>query len=772
MGTIKVPIHTAPHVMISSDYSQQEPKLTAFVSGDEKMIQAFKDKRDIYATIASLAFNLPYEKCLEFHPETGEYQPDGKARRGEAKTIVLGITYGRSVVTIADQLFGTNDNMTDEEKVKKAQNVYDSVLNAFPNLRALMISAQTTAKTRGYVETILGRRRHIPDMQLPEFEFVPMKGYVNPDVNPLDVSTLSNASAIPERIVAALTQEFKSYKYYGQIARRTRELYENDKIKVINNRPKINDASRQCVNCVDEETEILTTHGWKTYEDVHVGDEILAYDMDKLSVVKDHVRDIIVSDEPVEMVEFKHRRFSAVSTLNHRWITSISHHLVKAVTTEEICNSKSMLFHHSHYSILRCAGNKFEDNSSWSDDELRLLNFIMTYAAPFEGRECDSDADGFVHFYYLDHHPKLYRAILSVLKSLQVSCCDASLCDRCHIIVNNRSPIVEKILDLLPEGVLTYDFIFSLSQHQAEVLMQAMIEYNGVLLSKKFKSKYACDSAEKKDLFQALCFVAGHASCAHEVVCDDIAYDDEQRFNKNYIDALMYSNNAGVHYWVVDVLNAKNARVDRYFTTRVEKPMCWCVQTDTHTWIARRHDTVYITGNSIIQGSAADQTKLAMLMLENNEEWLKLGGRLLLPVHDELIAEVPMESWEAGGKLLSSIMCEAANFLPFPSKCDVTTTLRWYGLSYPCVYPRPKSLNNMTSDEVKWVQYHLCELEYELPVLLEADGSKPRGDAASGVNGVVTPEFESAIANYRLEHHLTTDAEFISHIDRKVMEGV
>lgn len=69
---------------------QQEPKLTAFVSQDAKMIQSFKDGKDIYATIASLAFNLPYEKCLEFHPQTGEYQPDGKARRGEAKTIVLG----------------------------------------------------------------------------------------------------------------------------------------------------------------------------------------------------------------------------------------------------------------------------------------------------------------------------------------------------------------------------------------------------------------------------------------------------------------------------------------------------------------------------------------------------------------------------------------------------------------------------------------------------------------------------------------------------------
>lgn len=83
--------HATPgYVMLSSDYSAQEPRLTAFVSQDPKMIQSFKDGKDIYASIASTAFHVPYEKCLEFHPETGEYQADGKARRGEAKTIVLG----------------------------------------------------------------------------------------------------------------------------------------------------------------------------------------------------------------------------------------------------------------------------------------------------------------------------------------------------------------------------------------------------------------------------------------------------------------------------------------------------------------------------------------------------------------------------------------------------------------------------------------------------------------------------------------------------------
>ena len=54
------------------------------------MIEAFREGKDIYAHIASAAFGVPYENCLEFHPVTHEYQPDGKARRSEAKTILLG----------------------------------------------------------------------------------------------------------------------------------------------------------------------------------------------------------------------------------------------------------------------------------------------------------------------------------------------------------------------------------------------------------------------------------------------------------------------------------------------------------------------------------------------------------------------------------------------------------------------------------------------------------------------------------------------------------
>lgn len=161
-----------------------------------------------------------------------------------------------------------------------------------------------------------------------------------------------------------------------------------------------------------------------------------------------------------------------------------------------------------------------------------------------------------------------------------------------------------------------------------------------------------------------------------------------------------------------------------------------------------------------------------MLRLANDPDWQRIGGRLLVPVHDELIAEVPIQYWEEGGEILSRAMVEAADFLPFPSKCDVTTTLRWYGLEYPCKYPQPQSLNNLSSDEVKWVQYHLVELEYNLPILKDENGEKPRGDAAMGVNGAVTEEYQDAIKHYMNRYSISSDQDFIEHISRKVVKGV
>ena len=74
---------------------QQEPKLTADMSNDEQFIKDCASGKDAYATIASIAFNKPYEECLEFYldengQKTHEVNKAGKERRSHAKIILLG----------------------------------------------------------------------------------------------------------------------------------------------------------------------------------------------------------------------------------------------------------------------------------------------------------------------------------------------------------------------------------------------------------------------------------------------------------------------------------------------------------------------------------------------------------------------------------------------------------------------------------------------------------------------------------------------------------
>ena len=755
---------TPGYVMLSSDYSAQEPRITAYVSQDEKMIQSFKDGKDIYGSIASIAFEVPYEDCLEFHPVTGEYQPEGKARRGEAKTIVLGICYGRSVVTIADQLYGTNTEMTDDEKVKKAQYVYDSVLKAFPGLRTLMNGAENCARQKGYVETILGRRRHIPDMQLPEFEFVAMPGYVNPDIDPLNIDTLDNNEEIPKRIIYQLTKEFKSYKYYGQIVKRTKELKE-DHIKVINNRYKIQEASRKCVNCVDFDTEILTCNGWKRYNEVEVGDDILSYSFTNHEIVMDKVNAVHIYNEKQEIIRFESPTFSAASTRNHRWVVGTSDEIPYIKFTENIYKNKW-----PDYPILRVANNSFEDNPDISDNILKLLGWVMTDGCIEKNRYG-------IHIYQSTKRHKnsdVYSDMINTLDELDIDITDNCRDGIYHEIYLKKCDITKWIYDTFPNRILSFNFVSTLSQHQSEVLMRAMLQGDGTGVDSKGYSlknnrvSICCRNEMCRDVFQYLCYRAGYATNYYKIDMSDKDYTS----NHILYDSMGNIPVSKSTYYDVTVLKIKRAQIYPKHKSIDNVDGVWCITSKEGTWIARRNGKVYITGNSIVQGSAAEQTKMAMLLIDNDPEWKRIGGRLLIPVHDELIAEVPMENWEEGAKILSNLMCKAADFLPFESKCDVEVTYRWYGLSYPCQYPQPHTMDNLSKDEIKWVQYHLFECGYELPKLKEHEDDELRGDAALGISGIVSDEYNNAISDYMNRYNIPNENIFIQHIHTKVNDGV
>lgn len=84
--------------------------------------------------------------------------------------------------------------------------------------------------------------------------------------------------------------------------------------------------------------------------------------------------------------------------------------------------------------------------------------------------------------------------------------------------------------------------------------------------------------------------------------------------------------------------------------------------------------------NSVIQGSAADMSKKAMILLGQNQELKDLGFKLLFPVHDEVIAECPFENRKRCGELMSQLMIQSgADRIRVPMKCDVAKFFFWYG---------------------------------------------------------------------------------------------
>lgn len=223
--------------------SQQEPKVMTQMCGDPKMIKAYQEGKDLYAEIAALSFNTSYDNCLEFRPD-GTTNPEGKNRRSQAKSILLGVLYGRGVPSIAEQLGTTT---------KKAQAIKDSVFKGFPAIPKFEQDSLDMAYEKGYVTTLWGRKRRLPDLQLPEYEFK-WKDGAKPDDDLLDFTSMDDENGNFETADVEVPEDVQKYyirklrqAYFGQ-KRKIFEEANKEGIWIVDNGGKIADAQRQCVN--------------------------------------------------------------------------------------------------------------------------------------------------------------------------------------------------------------------------------------------------------------------------------------------------------------------------------------------------------------------------------------------------------------------------------------------------------------------------------------------------------------------------------------------
>ncbi len=132
-------------LLLSADYSQIELRILAHLSEDSALISAFQDGLDIHRHSASLIFSLPQEKI-------------DNAMRSIAKTVNFGIIYGMSPFGLAKEL---------NIEIEEAEGFIKSYFDRYPRVKSYVEDKIKEARLRGYVTTILNRRRYIPEINNP-----------------------------------------------------------------------------------------------------------------------------------------------------------------------------------------------------------------------------------------------------------------------------------------------------------------------------------------------------------------------------------------------------------------------------------------------------------------------------------------------------------------------------------------------------------------------------------------------------------------------------
>ncbi len=135
------------HILIDADYSQIELRVLAHIAKDEAMTKAFKDGTDIHSVTASEVFKVPLDEV------TGEM-------RSKAKAVNFGIVYGIGEFSLSQDIKVTR---------KQAAAYIESYLNTYKGIAEFMKQTVEFAKENGYVKTLTGRRRYIPEIKASNF---------------------------------------------------------------------------------------------------------------------------------------------------------------------------------------------------------------------------------------------------------------------------------------------------------------------------------------------------------------------------------------------------------------------------------------------------------------------------------------------------------------------------------------------------------------------------------------------------------------------------
>jgi DNA polymerase-1 len=176
--------------LVSADYSQIELRIVAAISGDENMIAAFKDNKDIHTATAAKVYGI-------------EEAAVTKDMRRAAKAVNFGIIYGQSAFGLAENI-GVSRT--------EAKSIIDNYFTQYPSVKQYMDRSINFAKEHGYVETVMGRKRWLKDIYSANFT---VRGYA--ERNAINMPIQGTAADMIKLAMIAVHRELKKRKLHTRM---------------------------------------------------------------------------------------------------------------------------------------------------------------------------------------------------------------------------------------------------------------------------------------------------------------------------------------------------------------------------------------------------------------------------------------------------------------------------------------------------------------------------------------------------------------------------
>ncbi|MFN8276926.1 MAG: DNA polymerase I [Chitinophagales bacterium] len=180
----------AHHVLLSADYSQIELRLVAELSGDENMLEAFANKLDIHTATAAKVYGVALESVT-------------KEMRYKAKSVNFGIIYGQGAFGLAENI-GVSRG--------EAKEIIENYFKQFPKIKQYMNDNIQFARTHGYVQTIMGRRRILKDINSKNFT---VRGFA--ERNAINSPVQGSAADLIKLAMIGIHDEFKRRNFKSKL---------------------------------------------------------------------------------------------------------------------------------------------------------------------------------------------------------------------------------------------------------------------------------------------------------------------------------------------------------------------------------------------------------------------------------------------------------------------------------------------------------------------------------------------------------------------------